>query len=121
MEEGLGNMGPAVGGGAPATGRPGGLSAPASKPAMGASPGANPAAAGQLNIQNVIDDKSTEWKDWLEKPYNSEALGAHVMSTMFDPKADPAKRDNLTKTIDSNPDLKNYYTNLVNTMQPSQP
>ena len=118
MEEGLGNMGPKVGGGAPATAGSGGLNSPAAKPAMGSAPGAAP--GGQLNIQNVIDDKTTQWKDWLEKPYNSEALNAHVMATMFDPKADPAQRDNLTKTIDGNPDLKNYYTNLVNTMQSPQ-
>jgi hypothetical protein len=91
------------------------LASPVSKQNTGiASPeGQNP--NGGVDVQNVLNDKTTQWKDWLQKPYNTQALNQHVMSTMFDPQADPTQRSNMLSTIDGNPDLKSYYTNLVNT------
>ena len=84
------------------------------KPSTGGVSSPSPEEGGQIDIQNVLQDKTTQWKDWLTKPYNAQAFNSHVIGTMFDTQADPQQRAELAKTIDGNPDLKSYYSNLIN-------
>jgi len=118
FEEGLESMGPKVAGISNST------SVGSSPMASGASQASGPTATPSgsvgadtndaLDINDVITDPTTKWKEWLQKPKNAQALNSHVMKNMFDPKADPRVKDNLAQTINQSPDLKGYYNNLVN-------
>jgi hypothetical protein len=119
FEESLGDMGPKVGISSPAPTGSSPMASGASQPSNptgtpSGSVGANTSDA--LDINDVINDPTTKWKEWLQKPNNSAALNSHVMKNMFDPKADPRVKDDLAQTIDKSPDLKGYYNNLVNTI-----
>lgn len=116
FSEDLSNMGPAVG---PAASSPSSssstLSTSVNRPQTTTAQSSQ-AGHGELDIDKVLNDKSTKWKDWLSKDYNGKALTAHVMKTIFDPKSDPMKRTNTLSQIGANPDLSSYFNNMIGTM-----
>jgi len=116
---GLANQGPAVTNAAPTQ-----QSATGSSPSTMNKPkiplNTNTSPSGQQNaaidVNAILNDKSTKWGDFLSKDYNKKALNTHVVKTLMDSKTDPQMRDNLIKTISTTPDLNAYFGDFVNTL-----
>lgn len=114
--EDLSNMGPAVGPAASSSSPSYSTTSTTVNPPQTTTAQGSQAGHGELDIDKVLNDKTTKWRDWLSKDYNGKALTAHVMKTVFDPKSDPMKRTSTLSLIGNNPDLSNYFGSMIGNM-----
>lgn len=116
FQEGLDNMGPAVGPAAstpkPSSSSPTGATSTSSTPT--AASGAKPMDNDTMKVLGALGDKNTKWTEWLGDPSNKKTFDSHIQKVMFDPKGDPSSRENLLGVISQTPDLQKYVSGMFN-------
>jgi len=68
-----------------------------------------------VDLDSVLNDTKMkgQWGNWLKDPNNANALKTQYAS-MNDLKADPVKRDQFLKTINSDQELSKFISSLGN-------
>lgn len=69
-----------------------------------------------VDLDSVLNDQKMkgQWGNWLKDPNNANALKTQYTSFMFDTKADPVKKDQFLKTINSDQELSKFVSSLGN-------
>jgi len=69
-----------------------------------------------VDLDSVLNDQKMkgQWGNWLKDPNNANALKTQYTSVMFDTKADPVKKDQFLKTINSDQELSKFVSSLGN-------